>query len=91
MPCVVFMDEAETIQIVRTDWVEEVNSAESRINGTPPNRLVKIFYSPNKRQKPDFELEIREDFDCERTACYYGYVLKIFGKNLLTKIIFSID
>lgn len=79
MPCVVLTDE---IKIVKSEWVEKVNSAESRISGIPPNVLVKIFHSSNKHQQPNFQLEPQEDEDLEQGDSYveYGYVLKICGE-----------
>lgn len=80
MPCVILLEESSQIRIIKTAWVEKVNSADSRTSGTPPNIPVKIFYSPNKQLPADFQLKPEVDFDPEQTACYTGYVLKIFGK-----------
>lgn len=80
MPCVILLADSDEIRIVKSDWVEKVNNAESRTNGTPPHIALKFFHSPNKQQQANFELEPVADFHLNQTACYFGYVLKICGK-----------
>lgn len=87
MPCVVLTDK---IIIVKSKWVENVNSAEARISGTPPNVLVKIFHSSDENEQPDFQLEPQEDEDQGDSYVEYGYVLKICGECMRSQRIIQI-
>lgn len=80
MPCVVLLKATGMFKIIRSDWIENLNSAESRTHGTPPNVPVKIFFSPNKMMRADFQLKVRKRFHLRATACYIAYVLKICGE-----------
>lgn len=78
MPCVVLINDYK-IKILKSEWTQNVNKAVSRVKGISPS--VKIFYAPNKQQKPNFELRCEANFHPKRAACYYGSVLKICGKG----------
>lgn len=81
MPCVILVEETNEIKIVKSDWVQNVNTAGSRTVGTSPNVAAKIFHSHSKKQKANFELELLTEFDWEQNVCfcYHGYVLNICG------------
>lgn len=79
MPCCVLLKNSGEIIILKSAWCEKLNKAESRIHGCRPWEMVKIFYSPDKKKRADFRLQIMKTFHHNRMACYYGYVMKICG------------
>lgn len=81
MPCVVFLRDSQETIIVKKAWCQCNNGADIINCGTRPGELVKIFYSPNKREKPNFGLENRWDFNGTVAACYFGFILDNFGKQ----------
>lgn len=82
MPCVIFVKSNSELKIVKSEWVQNVNKAESRTVGTPPNVVVKVFHSHNPKQKSNFDLEVVSEFDFKQNVCfcYEAYVLTICGK-----------
>lgn len=92
MPCVV-LSLTDGIKIVKSECVEKVNSAESRISGTSPNVLVKIFHSVDKHLEPNFQLEPQEHEELEQLDNYveYGYVLKICGECNKFETLFNLS
>lgn len=80
MPCVVSLENFVKILCVKSSWCE--NFADTLNYGSQPGRMVKIFYSPDRSDKPDFRLQEPDEFDDTAPACYYGYVLDHFGENV---------
>lgn len=72
-------DHHDEVMVVKTKFIHGMKSA-SIMNVGSQRKKHRIFYSPNSRATPDFSLEICEVFDATKTACYYGYVLRTFGK-----------
>lgn len=82
MPCVVRFDDSRIMKVVKTSWCENLKSANIKNIGFSHSTFVKIFYSQDTSQKPNFGLEIKEIFDEETPACYYGFVLRICGEKI---------
>lgn len=82
MPCVVCFEDSRVLRIVKTSWCENFKNAETKNVGKPSSDLVKIFYSNDKTQKANFDLEELEELDEERSACYIGYVMQVCGKYI---------
>lgn len=82
MPCVVCLecDDFYELKIVKKSWCENLKTADVKNKGKLPTENVKIFYSTDKTQKANFELETLNELDDERAACYIGYVLNVCGK-----------
>lgn len=79
MPCVVDL-EYSYILIVKSSWCENFNSADVFNGGYKADKRMKIFHSPNKAARANFELEPQEQFNGDVDAVYYGYILEVFGK-----------
>lgn len=86
MPCVVILDSVNQLLIVKDSWCEKVNTSETRNHGNDRSSEMKIFYSKDKNLRPQFDLESSCNFDANKTACYDGYVLRVFGKYTKQRI-----
>lgn len=82
MPCVVCFDYSGIVKVLKRSWCEKLKGADPKNNGVLPTKLVKMFYSKHTTQKANFDLEVMEEFDEDTPACYFGYVLSIFGKEI---------
>lgn len=80
MPCVVLLRDSPEIIVVKSVWCKSTNEADTINFGNRPSELVKVFYSPNKKDKPDFNLQEPDTFDNTIAACYFGFILDNFGK-----------
>lgn len=83
MPCAILLDDTDEIVIVKDAWVEKLNTAENRNAGMDVNKTVTFFYSQDKSKKADFQLRPGAAFHPERTGCYIGNVLNIYGELIL--------
>lgn len=87
MPCVVDLEYGGEI-IMKSTWCENFIDAELVNGGYNTDKKMKIFYSPNKVAKPNFQLEPREEFNDNIAAVYYGYILEVFGEFFRSRSIF---
>lgn len=67
------------VKTFKSSWIDGSKLAESKNNGIKPYEQVKIFHSNHPYQKADFSLELEDCFDEEKTGCYIGYLLAVFG------------
>lgn len=81
MPCVVFLTASKKKIIVKSNWCQAANDAANINDGSRPGKRTVIFLSPDKSAKPNFQLKVQIFFNPEISACYYGYILKHFGKH----------
>lgn len=81
MPCVVLLRQSKKILIVKSVWVQDLNGAKNRNEGKSRG-VLKIFFSPDKSRKPDFQMRSAAVFHPAKTACYVGFILKICGKQI---------
>lgn len=81
MPCVVclVLEDYLHLKIVKKSWCENLKSADPMNKEILPTDPVKIFYSTDKAQKANFNLETLDELDEERAACYDGHVLEVCG------------
>lgn len=90
MPLFSFVDFRDCNEklVVKSLWINGVHSATvlGRVRGNRKNIERTIFYSPNPRDIPDFSLPIRTRFDGTKRACYKGYVLRTFGKCIISNV-----
>lgn len=66
--------------IVKTEWIEGMDDACTKMYGIKTRKQRTIFYSPLTNATPNFSLDLRSSFCCTDVACYRGYVIKTFGK-----------
>lgn len=78
MCTIVVLLKVEKLIVVKKDWV---------LNPILHSN-TKVFFSPNKNDKPNFAMKSTYFFDERRTAVYHGYVLKEFGRLLILNISF---
>lgn len=81
MPCVLYAEKTRDIIIVKRSWCENIKCAETVNKGITRTKRVKFFYSNEKTHKPNFELDTEDEFDAEKNACYFGFILHICGKK----------
>lgn len=85
MPCVVFLCDSNKVIVVKSAWCQSNAQAETINFGSRASELVKVFFSPDHSEKPDFGCAVSrsiDEFDDSIKACYYGYVLAHFGKTI---------
>lgn len=70
---VVLLNYNKNVVIVPEKWIEHPHQFTEQ---------TKIFYSPESEDPPDFTLPIKAFFDRTARKCYYGFVLKQFGKSV---------
>lgn len=68
------------VKVIKSSWIECAKSAESKNCGIKPSKEVKIFHSTRPNQKADFSLEGEYFFDEDKTGCYIGFLLAVFGE-----------
>lgn len=87
MPSVVFLCDPNKVIVVKSAWCQS-NAEAGTINfGSRASELVKVFFSPDQSEKPNFGLAVLDsddEFDGSIIACYYGYILDHFGKTLVS-------
>lgn len=80
---VVYLSNSERV-LVPSNWIRGISEFKTLLinYGIPylKNKSFKIFVSPNLNDEPDFQLEICEQFNIERRACYIGSIKYCFGK-----------
>lgn len=83
MPCVVclYLCDGEKIIIVKAAWCQRIDEADTINHGSRPGDMMIFFFSPNKSEKPNFDLSAEDFFDETINACYDGFVLGEFGKE----------
>lgn len=87
MPYVVRFEYSGVMKVVKTSWCERLKCADLKNKGFRVSTFVKVFYSKDTTQQPDFELETKETFDEGTPACYYGFVLRICGEKSVELLI----
>lgn len=85
MPCVVYLQRSKGLIVVKSAWCDKINDAKSINSGLHPGRKRKIFFSPEKKAKADFQMEPKTVFDGNIAACYFGFVLRNCGKSFANK------
>lgn len=80
MPACVIVKNTKKILVLKSAWCDYIkNNAENVNTGVPSWSTTKIFFSPDKKQVADFQLETTPQFDENQTGCYEGYILRVFG------------
>lgn len=69
-----------TLKVIKKSWVDGAKSADFKNYGFLPSKEVKIFYSKRSAQRANFECEVMDYFDEEKTGCYIGFLLAVFGE-----------
>lgn len=82
MPCVVSLRFSRQIIVVKNTWCQKNFEADTVNYGSRPGKITKIFFSPDKSERPNFALKARKNFNISIAACYYGCVLDYFGKEI---------
>lgn len=65
--------------VVKNEWIEEMNTTNTKRYGCRRTKQKKKNYSPNSIESPRFLLPVKENFDATKVACYKGNVMKTFG------------
>lgn len=66
--------------VLSTKNIEGLNTAKIKNRGCSQKIERLVFFSPAKKTRPDFTLEVSDRFDAIQNGCYVGYVLRTFGK-----------
>lgn len=86
MPSVVLLKHSREVIIVRSAWFQGSGRADVINAGIQPGKEVRIFFSPDRTEKPNFELQTLLVFNGDIAGCYDGYVLDHFGMENLSKL-----
>lgn len=75
----VFSDEKK---IVPLKWIQNLDMAQLwnyGIDNMKKNRF-KVFISENTSAEPDFQFDVKNNYDKRRPACYIATIVSCFGK-----------
>lgn len=73
--------ETNELLVVRSSWCQGMHSSRTKRYGNRSTVRCKIFFSSNTNDKPDFTLDVKNNFDASK-ASYIGHgrILKTFSK-----------
>lgn len=91
MPLVVLVKCINKLFVINTKWFQEENSQEYINNGLVFENYKEhtIFYSPNKDDAPNFDVQLENDFQEHKMGCYKAFIIKYFSKCFLLHIFIS--
>lgn len=67
--------------VIPIKYLEKIDLSSNMKDGVNQSKRVLLFFNKDLQQNPNFSLDVKSHFDGDNSGCYFGHILKFFGKS----------